>query len=122
MKIKYYQLARRMSRFSNHRHHKLGAVLVAKNKVINTGFNSTSTHPKSPDRKWFSVHAEFSALLGIEAYKVRGSDLYVTRSTITMPYANSKPCEECEFFIRKMGIRRVHYINQERQFASMKIN
>src|SRR3990167_2701416 len=118
--LRYFELARRTSRFSDHRHHKMGAILINKNRVLNTGFNSVSTHPRSPN-KWFSTHAEFSALLGIEAYKIRGASIYVVRSTITMPWATSKPCNECEIFMRKMGIRRIYYIDDQNKFATEKL-
>jgi tRNA(Arg) A34 adenosine deaminase TadA len=106
MKLRFFNLARKLSLKSDY-HHKLGAVIVSKNIVIGKGYNKPfKTHPKS-NYPWHTQHAEFVAIL--EAGDCKGADIYVFREYKNGNVANSKPCPYCTELIKRAGIKRVYY-------------
>lgn len=84
----------------------LGAVLVRGSRVISVGYNQRhKTHPKAAT--WTqSIHAEHSALLGVDA---QGADLLVYRALRNGATALAKPCPDCWRLLRRAGVRRVYY-------------
>jgi len=107
-KEKFFRLAKRVSQRSDHHSHKIGCVIVYKNRVISIGFNRLCTHPKSI-HKHKSLHAEISALIGIPLEELKNCVAYVYRETKDGNAALSKPCEACEQALRMSGIKRVYY-------------
>lgn len=108
MKLKFFKLAKRISINSDHPDHKIGAVLIKKNRVINIGFNQMKTSPKSP-HAFKSRHAEFNCLIGIDRKELKGSELYVYRETQDSKPAMSRPCSSCLDLIKSLGIDIIHY-------------
>jgi dCMP deaminase len=108
MKTKFFDLAKRLSKFSEHHQHKLGAIITDKNRVVGLGFNKSKTNPKSP-HKYKSHHAEFDAILNSERYDLRGCDIYVYRETRLGELAISFPCESCYNLLKSKGIKNVYY-------------
>ncbi len=92
---------------SDHTQHKLGAVIVNKNKVVGLGCNSTKTSPRSP-HKFNTLHAEVAAVLNARQ-NVAGYDIYVFRETKDGMPACSKPCATCENLLRSQGIKNIYY-------------
>lgn len=108
MKIKYFKLAQKLSYKSDY-HHKLGAVIVNKNKIVGLGFNKPSkTHPKSthPHK---TVHAELDAVLDTERQHLEGSTIYIYREHKDGNPAEAKPCNHCQKLIKLVGIKKVYY-------------
>jgi len=108
MKLKYFKLARRMASYSDHHTHKIGCVVVKKNRVISTGYNKLKTHPKSP-HKYNTIHAEFDALVGLGLDKTTGAEVYIYRELKNGSMATSKPCNSCLSILHKLSIAKVHY-------------
>lgn len=108
MKIKFFDLAQKVSKKSTHRQFHLGSVIVKKNKVISIGFNQAKTHPKSTHR-YNQIHAELDAIISAERKELRNCDIYIYREQADGRLAISKPCSYCESAILKAGIRRVFY-------------
>ena len=108
MKIRFFELARRLSKHSDHYQHKLGCVIVRKNKILSVGFNKLSTHPKSP-HAYHSLHAEISALIGLSYEDLRYCVAYVYRETKDGKTALARPCPSCERALKLAGIRGVYY-------------
>jgi len=109
---KYFELAKRLSLKSDHYQFKIGSVLVKKNRIISTGFNSLKTHPRSP-HKYKSVHSEFMCVLGISAYDLAGATIYVYRETKDGNKAMAKPCKYCDRMLEQCGVKTVYYTVKE---------
>lgn len=108
MKNKYFELAKKLSYKSSHPKHKLGCVIVNKNKIVSLGFNKIKTHPKSTAR-YNMLHAEIDALLGNSLNELKGSVAYVFRADKHGLEAMAKPCIECEKALREVGVCQVYY-------------
>ena len=108
MKHKFFELARRLSKYSNHHQHKHGCVIVDKNRVVSVGFNKDKTHTKSI-HKWNFLHAEISALIGLEFEKTKGCTAYIYRENKSGQPAMSRPCEACEMALKLAGIKKICY-------------
>lgn len=103
----FVKVAKEAASNSTH-HHKLGAVIVKKGRVISVGFNKPrKTHPKSNTR-FKTIHAEFDAILGCDQEDLRGATLYVVRSARSGPNL-AKPCSCCMELIKLVGIKKVVY-------------
>lgn len=111
MKIKYFELAKQLSFKSDHHSHKLGAVIIRKNKIVGLGFNKYKTHPKS-FHPWKHTHAEFDALLGCSREDLKGASIYVYRQTKSGIRALSKPCASCMSMLTQAGISDIFYTTE----------
>lgn len=108
MKYKFFDVAKEVSKKSNHPHHQLGCCIVDKNKVISKAPNELKTHSKSI-HPYKMLHAEISALLGLTYEQTKGCDAYIYRETKNGDVAMSKSCDSCHLALKKMGIRNVFY-------------
>jgi deoxycytidylate deaminase len=105
--IKFFDLAKKVSKLSDHKHHKIGSVIVRGSKIISVGTNKIKTHPKSthPHR---SLHSEMAAIL-LAKQDLKECALYVFREIKNGTLALSRPCEYCWQMITESGIKKVHY-------------
>jgi deoxycytidylate deaminase len=97
-----------ISQKGEHPQHKLGCIIAKKGKVVGLGFNQLKTHPKSP-HPFGSIHAEFSAILGVDPGELHGATAYVYRQYKSGQPALAKPCKYCERVLRDCGISSVVY-------------
>lgn len=105
---KFFELAKKLSQKSDY-HHKIGAVIVRKNKVIGLGFNKPKkTHPQSPNA-FKTTHAEFDALWSCSKQDLKGAIIYVYREHKNGCVASAKPCKDCDTLLKYSGIKRVYY-------------
>lgn len=111
MKDKYFQLASRVARFSEHPKYRVGAVVVRKGNILGVGFNSMKTHPKSHTHHQ-RIHAELKAILNAQD-DVSGADIYVVRLTKEGGLACAIPCPSCEALIIDSGIRNIYATDME---------
>lgn len=110
----YLKRAREASLISDHPQHKLGAVIMQKNKVIAAGFNYLhKTHPairtigKNEDK---TLHAEMVCILKIKNKDIlRGATIAVYRQKKNGSFGMSRPCPVCYKFLRYYGIKKVIY-------------
>lgn len=107
MHIKFFDLAKKVSKLSNHKHHKIGSVIIRGNKVISVGTNNLKTHPRSL-HPYFSLHGEMAAIL-FSKQDLKDCEIYVFRQTKDGVPALAKPCQYCEQMIREASIKEVHY-------------
>lgn len=112
MKIKFFKLAKRISINSDHPAHKIGAVLVNKNKVINIGFNQMKTSPHSTHAYKY-IHAEFNVLKNLKLKDTTNCNLYVFREMKNNNIANAKPCESCFKIIKDKKIKNIFYTDYD---------
>lgn len=112
MKAKFFKLCKKLSTCSDHHQHRLGALVVNKDKILGVGFNSLRTHPKSP-HEFKSVHAEFMAINSCDPETLKGATLYVYRENRSGNVVNSKPCVSCMTLILNSGIKRIYYTHED---------
>jgi len=109
MKLKYFQLAKKISKNSNHHSHRLGAVLVKKNKIIGQGYNLLNkTHPLSCTFGK-TIHAELSAILDCSLEDLSGCTLYVYREGAKEGPLLAKPCKHCQKLLVDFRIQKVYF-------------
>lgn len=107
---------------SQHKQHKLGAVIVKGNRVLSTGHNSIrfSREIGKP-----TLHAEEAAIVKLltqrRLHDLFGADLYVTRFTKGGRVGLSLPCSRCMSLIRSVGINRVYYTTDQGTTETLKL-
>lgn len=111
MKTKYFDLAVRAARHSEHPKYRVGAVIVRNGNILGIGFNSMKTHPKSHTHHQ-RIHAELKAVLNAQD-DVSGADIYVVRLTRQGQLACAIPCPSCEALIIDSGIRNIYATDKE---------
>lgn len=107
MKIKFFQLAKNISKHSDHPAHQLGAVIVRGNKIVSMGFNKNKTHTKS-NHAWKRLHAEISAIIKSRE-DLTGCSIYVYRETKLGHLGMARPCASCLSAIQEAGIKKIFY-------------
>lgn len=108
MKKRYFSLAKKLSKKSDHRF-QMGSVVVRGSKVLGIGFNNArKSHPRAKT-PYNTIHAELSAVLSAGREDLQGSDMYIYRETRDGKPANSFPCGHCLALINDVGIRNIYY-------------
>jgi deoxycytidylate deaminase len=110
VKLKYFCIAKKLAEKSSY-HHKLGAVVVFKNKIIGLGFNKPSKTHTRANTPFNTIHAELDAILQA-GDQCRNAEIYVYREYKNGSPANAKPCKYCEELIRLVGIKKVYYTDE----------
>jgi len=106
MKMRFFQLAKKISQTSNHPDHQLGSIIIKGNRILSVGVNNTKTHPKAGYLK--GLHAELAAIIRAKT-DLRGSSIYVYRETKNGQIACSYPCVDCQEAIQTSGIKKIYY-------------
>jgi deoxycytidylate deaminase len=109
--VRYFELAKNLSKKSDHYRHKLGCIIVNHNKIIGLGFNLLRTHSKSPNR-WKTIHSEFHAILGVDPADLYGATVYVYREHRNGTLAIAKPCPTCNKMLQDCSVREVIYTTE----------
>lgn len=121
MKHRHFELAKKLSKKSDHPKFQMGCVIVSKNRIVGVGFNQMKTHTKST-HAFKTLHAEISALIGNTYEDLRNCSIYVYRETKDGKPAMAKPCPTCELALREAGIKNVYYsIDNEQGFDYFKL-
>ena len=108
MKLKFFNLARLVSRKSPSEV-KVGCVIVQGNREISVGFNDMrKTHPRSP-HPFRTRHAEFDATLGVSLDDLEGATAYVYRELKDGSLALAKPCKFCQRALKEAGIHVCYF-------------
>tara|TARA_A100001515_G_scaffold55321_2_gene43689 strand:- start:1859 stop:2215 length:357 start_codon:yes stop_codon:yes gene_type:complete len=116
----YYEARERA--LNNGRVYHLVAILKRGRKVVKIGENTCKTHPRFkrtyPDGTTGShMHAEMNVL----RFAKPGDTIEVMRFLKTGGMAMAKPCEHCMKHIRRAGIKKVRYTNEEGDWETMRI-
>ena len=108
MKLKYFNIAKQLS-YKSEYHHKLGAVIIKKGKILGVGFNKPNkTHPKS-NHPFHTIHSELDAILGVSREDLKGATIYVYREGANGKPVLAKPCKYCQELIKLANIKEVCY-------------
>ena len=105
---RYFELAKRMARKSNHYQYKLGCVIVNRGRIVGIGINKLKTHPRSW-HDYSMIHAELDAILSVPVADLKDATVYVYRQTKAGELALAKPCRTCQKMLRDCNIRKVCY-------------
>jgi deoxycytidylate deaminase len=105
------RLAKKAAKLGRHSKHRVGAVIIDKNRVISTGFNDQSkTHPMVRAIDPFkTLHAEIHALIRSGEYELRGATVIVYRELKTGEMAMARPCSICQKLLKERGVTRMIY-------------
>ena len=117
--MKFFKLAKEISKTSNHPRISIGAVITDKNTVISCGTNMHKTHPiqkkynefnkKLDDKCHHFIHAEISAIIHAGTTNLDGCSIYVYREDKNRNIAMCRPCPACFNFIKSVGIKKIYY-------------
>lgn len=110
--MRFFELAQKLSKFSDHSQHHLGCVIVRGNKVVGMGFNQLKTHSKSP-HKYKSIHAEFHAIIKSRSEDLSGCVAYIYRETKSGHPAMARSCSYCMDAFRLAGVETIYYSSPE---------
>lgn len=108
MRLKFFEIAKRLSHKSNYDVHKLGAVITRGNQVVGVGFNKKKTHPMSSTR-FKNIHAELCAVLNSGEKNLSGCSIYVYRETKDGQPAMARPCPDCLRLLKKSNVSKIFY-------------
>jgi len=99
-----------------HMRYSHGAALYNGDHVISVAHNRPLRHGK------FSIHAEDAVVRKIPKHiNRRKLVIVVIRVNNFGRLRNSKPCEECQYYLRRAGIRRVLYSGDDEQMHELVI-
>lgn len=121
--LAYFAAAKAVSELSDHKHYKIGAVVVMNHRIISSASNSNSkTHPlqkkynkyRFTDEGDHKQHAELAALVPLirDGMDLSNAAIYVYRVHKNGTLAMSRPCPSCMQLIKDVGIKRVFYTTE----------
>lgn len=109
-----FRIAERQASKSEHKQHRLGAVIVKSGNVLSTGYNQLRP---TKTLRHNTLHAEEAAILKLlnrgRLHQLAGSSIYVSRTTKGNAVGLARPCERCMDLIRSVGIRTIYYTVDE---------
>jgi cytidine deaminase len=85
---------------------KHAAAIIKNNKLYYTTNNKFTTTVRT-------IHAEINIFYNIPKMSIKNIDIIVIRISKSYELRNSRPCNDCIDKLRKMGIRKVYYSNDE---------
>lgn len=112
VKTSRLELIKALASQSDHPLHKHGCIITYKGRVISKGFNQMKTHPKVT-HPWKNTHAEFNAIAKARR-DLEGCEIYVYREHKNGTLANSKPCDYCMELIKRSGIHKIHFTDDNK--------
>lgn len=106
--------AMKASLMSDHPQHKLGAVILQKNKVIAVGRNYIhKTHPITHDHdvtKFKTQHAEVTCILQIKNKDILDkATIVVFRQNKKGEFSIARPCVMCRSILKSFGVKKMIY-------------
>lgn len=121
---RFFDMAHKVSTLSDYPRHKIGCIVVYKNKVISVGYNCTKSHPLQAKYGKYrglvtpqpvSLHAEMAALLKIKDMDIdwKKVSIYIFKAHKDGSLANCRPCNACMSLIKELGIKNIYYTSQE---------
>lgn len=105
-----HRLASKAALNSEHRQHRMGAVVVKGGRILSTGYNQLRPSKLIGTN---TLHAEAHAVLKLlkdnRLHDLAGSDCHVTRFTRGGRVGMARPCSHCMDLLRSTGVRRVFF-------------
>lgn len=120
---KFFKYAKNISELSDYNGVSIGSVVVYKNSVISTGFNSKKSHPTQSKYNKLryegyglpKLHAEIKALLHIKYLNINWgkTKIFVYREYKNGKLALARPCASCFQLIKDMNIKHIYYTSED---------
>lgn len=102
-----FRMAEEASKYSSHRQHRIGTVIMIKNRPVAVGFNHSKSHPCMGIKK---THAELSAILSVKnKNRLKGATMVVFRRRKDGSLGNARPCEHCQKLLDQYGFSKFIY-------------
>lgn len=130
----FFNIAKEVSHLGNYHRTKVGAVVVEKNHILSTGFNSKKTRPLQHKYNFYRnlddyensiamQHAEIDALSPLVGKEIDWDkiSIYIYRELKNGQRACSRPCAACSRLIKDLGIKEVFYINEYGDYIKEKV-
>ena len=93
--------------------HKHSACLIKGNKICAIGINKFLKEINVNNvRGKTTIHAEIDAILNFNAKSLKGMDIIIIRVGPSNNLQNSRPCNSCIEKMRKKGIRKAYYSDE----------
>lgn len=119
---RYIEFALNVARKGPDQKYRMGCVIVQRGVPVGMGFNNMrKTHTRASSYRHPYIHAELSAMIGVDSSKIKGSTAYVARVRRDDRQGMAKPCEFCEEELRKMGVSKVFYTTDTEKIEEMKM-
>ena len=78
------------------------AVIIKRNRILARAHNSIGSRSKGSGYSTNTIHAEKAVVKDLgDISKLRGATLFVYRFNASGQFRNSKPCSECQIFLKK---------------------
>lgn len=122
---KYIELLKKLASNSDI-HYKHAAALIKNEKIYSAGINkfvkkldvksyNKKTGENSIETHFKTIHAEISVFDKLSKKSSKGLDIIVIRINKNFTLKNSRPCNHCIDKLKKIGIRKVFYSNENGQ-------
>lgn len=102
---KFFRIAFKMSKYSNHKLHKHASLVCRGGAIISSATNLAYRECGHAERRALRPKRDFS-----------GASLYIVRQSGGL----SKPCKACAEVIVNAGIKKVYFIDENRNFTCIK--
>lgn len=118
--IRYFSVARAVSKTSDYGRISIGCCIVKKRDIIAVAANLKKSHPLqeklNKHYRGFEtqgcIHAELSAIIK-SSVSLDGAVLYVYREDKNGNMANCRPCKACMKAIKDSGIKEINYTDKD---------
>lgn len=92
-------------------YYKHAAALISGDIIYSAGINKFIKQIKNNNNNeiYKTIHAEINVFENFPKKNVKGLDILVIRINKNMVLKNSRPCNACIEKLQKIGIRKVHY-------------
>ncbi len=112
---RHINFAYKIAKKSTHRCHKLGAIIIRGGAIISFAHNLRGSAGTFHQDSAPQGHAEKRAIL--PHMNLTGTTIIVIR----LSGGCSRPCPDCFKAIQAAGIKKVAYVNEDRQFVIEKV-
>lgn len=127
---KYFNIAKKTSALSTYKNEHIGAIIVYKNKILTTGYNTNYSHPMQKHYNRFRtsksrfydtekmnnyLHSEMSCIASIKHLNINYNkcSIFVYRQNKNGNIALAKPCKACEKMLKDYNINNIYYTTNE---------
>ena len=119
--LKFFNVAKEISKLSDFQPEHIGAIIVLRNEVISTGYNRSKSSPsqgiwsaRAGRPEAIYTHAEISCLDKLSFRDdFRLAKIYVYRETKNGTLANARPCEICTMALKAYGVNHIFYTTND---------
>ena len=101
--------------------HKHGAVIWKKGQILGAGYNYHMSAPSSKQRQ-FSIHSEKDCLSGLRGDQIYSADMLAVRVKKDSSLSHGAPCKGCRKLLRRKGIRKVFWFDEDYQISCTRLN